>query len=61
MLQLHQFWKFFRGKLSYKKPHIITIETIRLRSLEPQNNDVKTKKILSKNLPKNWEDTEGEL
>lgn len=61
MLQLRQFWKSFKDKLSEEKPYIASLETIYLKLPKLKDNNINTKEISLKDLLEDQEDIKGKF
>ncbi len=59
--QLRQFWDTIWSKLANKGSYTASIEGMRMRLLELQDDNKEAKKLRSKRLPEDWEDIEQVL
>ncbi len=59
--QLYQFWDTLRSKLAAEGPYTASIEDMRMRLPELQDDDKKAMKLRSERLSEGWEDIEQVL
>ena len=58
---LRQFWKTFQAELGAEGPYRVSIDAMRLRLPELQDNDKEAIALRAGGLPEGWEDVEGVL
>ncbi len=56
--QLHQFWNTIQSELADKGPYTASIESMRMRLPELQDDDKDAMKLRSEGLPESWDDIE---